>query len=435
MTPGKRKEEQAASVKGLPGVAADGGFAPGAGVDAAGGGMAPLGGFGGAGLPSPHGGRLVDRVLDGQQAKAWRSNWGRLPQITLDDKAMSDAIMLASGAFSPLKGFMTRDDYEPVVEHMRLANGLPWTLPVTLPLGEKQAALLTEGQWAALVAADGQPVGVIKVEDMFRYNKARQAHYVYGTESPDHPGVQRLYRQGTVAVGGLIALFQLPTEVGGSPAFTPAQVRQEFVARGWRNVVGFQTRNPIHRAHEYIQKCALELADGLLLHPLVGPTRRGDLPAAVRMASYEAILHHYYPRQRVFMTGFPAAMRYAGPREAIFHALIRKNYGCRYFIVGRDHAGVGGFYDPYACQTIFSRFPAQQLGVTPLFFEPAFYCRACGGMATGKTCPHDPAQRVELSGTQVRELLAAGETLPREFSRPEVARILAQAHGAADEKA
>lgn len=402
------------------------------------------------GLPPPHGGRLVNRLLTGEAREAGLAAWAALPRIALDAVATADARLIAAGAYSPIAGFMTRDDYESVVEEMHLANGLPWTIPITLTVDEETAARLPLDGRAALADTQGRPLAILQVEDIFRFNKAREAHFVYGTESLEHPGVAALYRRGDVAVGGALTWLAALDEGGeggggegrgaeGSSAggagtgagiqrpLTPAETRREFQARGWRDVVGFQTRNPIHRAHEYIQKCALELADGLLLHPLVGWTRREDIPAEVRMASYDVMIRNYYPRERVLLTGFPAAMRYAGPREAVFHALVRKNYGCRYFIVGRDHAGVGGFYDPYECQGIFRRFRPEQLGVSPLFFEPAFYCRACGGMATRKTCPHGPDQHVHLSGTQVRERLAAGEELPREFSRPEVAALLAAA--------
>lgn len=381
----------------------------------------------GGGLPAPHGGRLVNRMLTGEAREAGLATWATLPQVTLDAVAAADARLIALGAYSPLTGFMTRDDYESVVEEMHLAGGLPWSLPITLTVDEETAARLPLDGQAALADPQGRPLALLQVEDIFRFNKAREAHFVYGTESTRHPGVAALFRRGDVAVGGTLTWLASSDDTGAHHPLTPVETRQEFQGRGWRDVVGFQTRNPIHRAHEYIQKCALELADGLMLHPLVGQTRSEDIPAEVRMASYQVMIRNYYPRERVLLTGFPAAMRYAGPREAVFHALVRKNYGCRYFIVGRDHAGVGGFYDPYECHGIFRRFRAEQLGVTPLFFEPAFYCRACGGMATRKTCPHGPDHHVQLSGTQVRERLASGQELPREFSRPEVAALLAEA--------
>jgi sulfate adenylyltransferase len=311
---------------------------------------------------------------------------------------------------------------------MRLDNGLPWSIPVTLAVSSVQANSLLERTDVAL--HDEETVlAVLHLSEKFAYDKQVEARLVYGTTDEAHPGVRVLYDQGDWLLGGKITLLNRSR----NPAFAeyrrdPAQTRALFQERGWRRVVAFQTRNPVHRAHEYIQKCALEIADGLLLHPIVGETKSDDVPADVRVRSYETILEHYYPRNRTLLSVLPAAMRYAGPREAIFHALIRKNYGCSYFIVGRDHAGVGNYYGTYDAHQIFDEFEPGELGITPLFFDHTFYCRACVAMASTKTCPHAVDHHVTLSGTRVRELLTAGELPPLEFSRPEVARVLIEAY-------
>ena len=373
----------------------------------------------------PHGGTLVDRRLRGTVREAALERAHSLPKIELNRVAMSDVELLAVGAYSPLTGFMGRADYEAVVEQMRLADGLPWTIPITLAVSEEQAARLKEGQEVALVEPGGRVLAILELEEKFTYDKEREATCVYRTTDLRHPGVARLHRQGPVLLGGNIWLLNMPSQYE-FPEFrhTPAETRRLFAARGWRRVVAFQTRNPIHRAHEYIQKTALELVDGLFLHPLVGETKPDDIPPEVRMESYQAILRDYYPAERVLLGVFPAAMRYAGPREAVFHALCRKNYGCTHMIIGRDHAGVGNFYGPYDAHTIFEAFEPEELGIVPLFFDRAFYCRACGGIVTVKTCPHDASHHVVLSGTEVRRRLERGELLPAEFTRPAVSRVL-----------
>jgi sulfate adenylyltransferase len=371
---------------------------------------------------APHGGRLIDRVAGPDQADELRQRAPALPAVRLSARQVSDLRLIANGAFSPLEGFMEPADYEQVVAAMHLANGLPWTIPVTLAVAADTAP--REGAEVALRDETDTLLGVMEVRAVYPYDKVREARAVYRTEEDAHPGVRAVYAQGDTLLGGPVTV--LPTVVAGSGPhqLMPAQTRAAFAARGWRTIVGFQTRNPVHRAHEYIQKCALEIVDGLLLHPLVGETKSDDIPADVRMRCYETLLAHYYPADRVLLATLPAAMRYAGPREAIFHALVRKNYGCTHFIVGRDHAGVGSYYGTYDAQKLFDQFAPAELGITPLKYENSFYCRRCAGMASEKTCPHGADDRVALSGTAVRKLLRAGEMPPPEFSRPEVARIL-----------
>jgi sulfate adenylyltransferase len=335
--------------------------------------------------------------------------------------------MLATGAYSPLSGFLQRADYLSVVNDMHLSNGLPWTIPVTLAVEAQQTAGLREGARVVLVDASNSPQAVLTVEEIYPYDKQREASQVYRTQEEQHPGVRVLYQQGDLLLGGPVRVIGVQEQSFARYRYTPTQTRELFARRGWTRVVGFQTRNPVHRAHEYIQKCALESVDGLYLHPLVGDTKEDDVPAEVRMRCYEVLLEHYYPADRVLLGVLPAAMRYAGPREAIFHAVMRKNYGCSHFIVGRDHAGVGNYYGTYDAQTIFAEFDAAQLGITPMFFDHAFFCRVCGSMASARTCPHGEDQHITLSGTRVRQMLQAGQTPPPEFSRPEVAAVLVEA--------
>jgi len=375
----------------------------------------------------PHGGRLIDRVLTGPTSSEAEERARGLHQISLNARAASDLECLATGVFSPLQGFMGRADYHHVVHELRLKNGILWTLPITLAVDKDEGAKLTEGREVALLGSDGELLGLLSVEEIFAYDKREEARLVYGTEETRHPGVQYLFQRGELLVGGPVSLIRRPSLPGFEDYYcTPAETRRRFIERGWRTVVGFQTRNPIHRSHEYIQKCALELMDGLLIHPLVGRTKLDDVPSEVRLRCYRVLEEHYFPKERVMLSVFPGAMRYAGPREAVFHALVRKNYGCTHFIVGRDPAGVGGYYQPYAARDLFLRLSREELDITPLFFDEAFFCRRCDGMASSKTCPHESSERVALSGTRVRELLRSGEPLPEEFTRPEVSEILAE---------
>lgn len=383
---------------------------------------------------APHGGQLVNRVLRGTLREAALERAQSLPKVQLTPMAVSDLEMIAVGAFSPLTGFMTREDYDSVIDTMRLSNGLPWTIPITLPVDDETAANLKEGQEVTLMDGD-HVMGIMTIADRFPADKQREAKEVYRTTDEAHPGVARLYQQGNWLLGGEVFMVNGPKVVEFPELrHEPAQTRRMFASRGWRRIVAFQTRNPIHRAHEYIQKTALEIVDGLFLHPLVGETKADDIPADVRIESYRAILRDYYPADRVLLGVFPAAMRYAGPREAIFHAIARKNYGCTHFIVGRDHAGVGNYYGTYDAHYIFDEFEPGELGITPLFFDYTFYCRKCGAVVSAKTCPHGKENWVYLSGTQVREMLERGEMLPEEFTRPEVSRVLMEGIRAKKEK-
>jgi sulfate adenylyltransferase len=376
---------------------------------------------------SPHGGKLVDRTASGGERERLAQAAEHLPKISLNERELADVEMIAYGAMSPLEGFMTSADYHSVVESMRLAGGLVWSIPVVLSAKQAEHEELKPGSQAALVDEGGRALAVMEVADRYRVDHDHEAQLVLRTADGAHPGVQYLNSISPVYLGGRIHLIRAPEHRDFLRyRLQPKETRVLFVAKGWQRIAAFQTRNPIHRAHEYLQKCALELADGLLIHPLVGETKADDTPAEVRMRCYEALIEHYYPRDRVVLSVFPAAMRYAGPREAIFHALIRKNYGCTHFIVGRDHAGVGNYYGPFDAHAIFGEFEPDEIAITPLFFDHAFYCRRCENMATTKTCPHGPDDHVTLSGTRVRQMLAAGELPPAEFTRTEVAQILTE---------
>lgn len=377
---------------------------------------------------APHGGELINRIVTGAQREEFLSKAEFLPRVQLDERAVSDLQLIAIGGFSPLTGFMGKADYDRVVEEMHLADGLPWAIPVTLSVTEEVAAPLQEGSLVRLDDSTGRYIGVLQLTEKYTYDKAREAVKVYRTDEEKHPGVAVVYAQGNVNLAGEVWLLERdPHPLFPSYQIDPAVSRAAFREKGWKTVVGFQTRNPIHRAHEYIIKCALETVDGLFLHPLVGATKEDDISADIRMRCYEIMLEHYFPNDRVILAINPAAMRYAGPREAIFHALVRKNYGCTHFIVGRDHAGVGDYYGTYDAQYIFDEFEPGALGIQPLKFEHAFYCTRTQGMATTKTSPSLPEERIHLSGTKVREMLRRGELPPPEFSRPEVAAELAKA--------
>ncbi|MBR8827797.1 MAG: sulfate adenylyltransferase [Gomphosphaeria aponina SAG 52.96 = DSM 107014] len=379
-------------------------------------------------LIAPHGGQLINRIATPAERQEFLAQADKLPRVQLDERATSDLVMIAIGGFSPLNGFMEQADYEKVVDDMRLVNGTVWSIPITLSVTEEVAEPLKEGSWVRLDDPTGNFVGVLELTHKYKYSKAHEAVNVYGTDETAHPGVKVVYDQGPINLAGPVWLLERePHPLFPKYQIDPAQSRAMFKEKGWQTVVGFQTRNPIHRAHEYIQKCALEVVDGLFLHPLVGATKSDDIPADVRMRCYEIMVDKYFPPERVILAINPAAMRYAGPREAIFHAIVRKNYGCTHFIVGRDHAGVGDYYGTYDAQIIFDEFEPEELGIVPMKFEHAFYCTRTEQMATTKTSPSTKEERVHLSGTKVREMLRSGQLPPPQFSRPEVAAELAKA--------
>ncbi len=378
-----------------------------------------------------HGGELVDLLARGEERDQLKQRAGSLARVSMSPKQAADLELLAVGGFSPLRGFQGSDDWRRVVDEMRLPDGLVWSIPVTLATGAEAA----EGDQVALHGPEGNLLGVLSVEEVFERDVEHEAAHIYRTTDDKHPGVAALRAEGARCLAGPVRVVDLPAHPDAFQPYIlpPVESRAAFAERGWKTIVGFQTRNPIHRAHEYITKAALEGVDGLFIHPLVGETKSDDIPAAVRMRCYETLIANYYPKERVLLAINPAAMRYAGPREAIFHALIRKNYGCTHFIVGRDHAGVGDYYGSYDAQHIFEEFDPLELEIEPLMFEHAFYCKITKGMATTKTSPAGPDDRVFLSGTKVREMLREGKRPPEEFTRPEVADILIKAME--DEKA
>src|SRR5437588_2871991 len=376
-----------------------------------------------------HGGTLVDLTVPDDDVDKLTEEAEHFPKLRVGRRELSDLELLAVGALSPLTGFQPEEEYRSVLGSAQLTNGLPWTIPVTLSLDDDELKRLGRTEAVTLLPQTGShPLALLEVEGVYKRDRETEAIAVFGTTDLEHPGVRALHDSGDWVLAGPLRVLRLPKhEAFRQYRLTPQQTRQAFRERDWRRVVGFQTRNPVHRAHEYIQKCALEIVDGLLLHPLMGATKSDDVPADVRMRCYEVLFENYYPKDRAMVSVFPAAMRYAGPKEAIWHAICRKNYGCTHFIVGRDHAGVGSYYGTYDAQSIFEDFDPDELGIMPLFFEHSFFCLRCEGMASDKTCPHDTESRVILSGTKVREMLRNGEKPPQEFSRPEVAEILIDA--------
>lgn len=383
-------------------------------------------------LGAPHGGSLICRQVTGKEAESVRRHSEKLPLFLLSSRQSSDLELISNGGLSPLAGFMGEDDYLSVLRGMRLKKGQIWSMPILLDVPKPFFDKTKVPSAIGLAAPDGvKTVAVMAVREKFARNREKEAEAVFGTTDPAHPGVKAVLESSEYVLGGPVTLFEsMPQQEFLTYRFGPDQTRKSFAERGWRTVVGFQTRNPVHRAHEYLQKCALEVVDGLLLHPIVGETKSDDVPAAIRMRCYEVLLQKYYPAQRVMLAVNPAYMRYGGPKEAVFHALLRKNFGCTHFIVGRDHAGVGQYYGPFDAQNLLRSLPLDELGIQPLYFDNTFFCKACENFASEKTCPHDPADRLNLSGTKVREMLRNGESLPKEFTRPEVADVLRAAYQA-----
>ncbi|MEA5464340.1 sulfate adenylyltransferase [Leptothoe sp. PORK10 BA2] len=377
------------------------------------------------GLIEPHGKQLINRSLEGNQRQDAFEQAHALPRVTLSQRNLADLECIATGVYSPLEGFVNEAEYNLIVDTMRLSSGLAWSIPVTLQVPESEAEKCRLDSKIALAHPNGEILAVMTVESKFMPDQDHEAQQVYLTTEDAHPGVKAMKDEGPVYLGGPISLVNtIPYDNFQQYRLSPTQTRLEFSQRDWKTVVAFQTRNPIHRAHEYITKTALETVDGLFINPLVGTTKSDDIPADVRVKCYETIMSHYYPADRTMLGVFPAAMRYAGPREAIMHAIARQNYGCTHFIVGRDHAGVGDYYGTYDAQTIFEQFGPDELKIQPVKFEHAFYCNLTKGMATAKTSPSAMEDRIHLSGTKVRAMLKEGKKPPAEFTRPEIAEIL-----------
>jgi sulfate adenylyltransferase len=385
-------------------------------------------------LVAPHGGTLVDRIVSPDRVASLAAEAGTLPQLTLDARELADLELIATGAASPLTGFLGEADYRRVLAELRLASGVVWPVTFTLAIPDEQKEAVARARAAALLDGSGRLWGIVRISDVFQRDPIEESRAIYGTDDANHPGVAYTLSRPRWVAGGEVEVLPLPELPFAEHRLTPRQLRARIAELGWTKVAGFQTRNPIHRAHEHLTKLALEVSDGIVIHPLVGETKNDDVPAAVRFRAYQALLAQYYPPQRTLLAAFPAAMRYAGPREALLHALLRKNYGITSLIVGRDHAGVGSYYPPLAAQEIFDKFSFDELGVAPLKFEPTFFCKVCDNLASSRTCAHDKSTRVDLSGSKVREILRSGGHLPREFTRPEVAEIL-RAHYLADVQA
>jgi sulfate adenylyltransferase len=376
---------------------------------------------------APRGGMFVNRTASPDAQVEIRARAARLPRLELTSRGASDLFLLATGAFSPLEGLMDFDTARSVVEEMRLPNAMLWPLPVLLHVERVSAASILPGGEVAL-RYEVALLGILKVEDRFAISLRDWAAKVFKTGDETHPGMKAFLSGGEVALAGPVEWFGDPRILAADRHWlTPEQTRAEIARRGWHTEAGFQTRNPIHRAHEYVLRTALEITDGLLLHPLVGETRAEDLPAALRMRCYEVLLDHYLPRERLLFSVLPAWMRYAGPREAVLHALVRKNFGCTHFLVGRDHAGVGRYYGSYDAHHLLRSVVGKGLGIEPLFFDEVFYCRRCRSIASQRTCAHLASEHLTLSGTEVRRRLQEGLLLPEEFTRPEVAAVLAEA--------
>ncbi len=370
----------------------------------------------------PHGGRLVDRVLSGKKRDEALARAPRLPRLVIDSELVSDVENIATGVYSPLEGFLGAEDYRSVLAVMRLRNDIPWTVPIVLDTDRETAAGLKTGGEVLLAAEDGRPIAILHLEEKYEYDKGETVERVFGTRDPAHPGVAKVLAMKDVLLAGPVDLIDVTPTPFDRYKLTPKETRVLFEAKGWRTVVGFQTRNTPHIGHEYVQKAALTFTDGLFINPVIGRKKKGDFKDEVILASYEAAIRHYYIKERTVMAILQMEMRYAGPREAIHHAIIRKNFGCTHIIIGRDHAGVGSYYPPFAAQDIFEAFP--DLGIAPMFFRSFSHCKKCGSVVNEKICPHPPADHIQFSGTKIRDLLVNGEYPPAELMRPEVAEVI-----------
>ncbi len=371
---------------------------------------------------APHGGRLIERVLTQEEKEDVLARAAHLPSLVLDEEAIADVENLALGVYSPLEGFIGQKDFNQVLHHMRLSNDWPWTIPIVLDVTEEQARSLKVGQEVVLRDEAGTAVALFHLEEKFRYDKEEVAQKVFLTTDLAHPGVARLQKMGPVLLAGPVDLIASPPSPFDRYKLSPKETRFLFREKGWRTVVGFQTRNTPHIGHEYVQKTALTFVDGIFINPVIGKKKPGDFRDEVILASYEELIRNYYLKERAVMAILRMEMRYAGPREAIHHAIIRKNFGCTHIIIGRDHAGVGRYYPPYAAQDIFEEFP--DLGIVPLFFKAFYYCRRCQSVVNEKTCPHPKEEHVDFSGTKIREMLLRGEAPPPELMREEVAKVI-----------
>jgi len=370
----------------------------------------------------PHGGRLVDRVLKGDKRKEALDKAPALPRLKLDAELVSDVENIATGVYSPLEGFLGKGDFRNVLNQMRLADDAPWTVPIVLDVSREEAERLSGCGEILLVDSEDRPVALFDLEEKYGYDKEEMAEKVFGTTDAAHPGVAKIRGMNEVLLAGKVDLIEvLPTSFDRYK-LSPRETRILFKEKGWKTVVGFQTRNTPHIGHEYVQKTALTFTDGIFVNPVIGKKKKGDFKDEVILASYEELIRNYYLKERAVMAILQMEMRYAGPREAIHHAIIRKNFGCTHIIIGRDHAGVGSYYHPYAAQDIFEEFP--DLGIVPLFFRSFYYCKKCQSVVNEKICPHPASEQIQFSGTKIRDLLVKGVVPPSELMRPEVARVI-----------
>jgi sulfate adenylyltransferase len=372
----------------------------------------------------PHGGKLIERVLKGAKKDKALGKAKRLPRLKLDSESVSDVENMATGVYSPLEGFLGEKDFRNVLNQMRLADDLPWTVPIVLDVDKATADGFNPGDEVLLVNEEGRPVAILNLEEKYTYDKAEFAQKVFGTTDRAHPGVAKVMGMKDVLLAGKIDLIELAPTPFDRWKLSPRETRVLFKEKGWKTVVAFQTRNTPHIGHEYVQKTALTFTDGIFVNPVIGKKKKGDFKDEVILASYEELIRNYYLKERAVMAILQMEMRYAGPREAIHHAILRKNFGCTHIIIGRDHAGVGTYYHPYAAQEIFDEFP--DLGIVPLFFRAFSFCKKCNSVVNEKTCPHPSSEHIQFSGTKIRDLLVQGIIPPAELIRPEVAKIIMQ---------